>query len=143
MSSYSRFKEPAPDVQTRFLLNQTPEKPRFVGRHKWRKTNARCAGCSLLCSGAGFFALVRCFELHILVHDPGNVFLGHFHVPHAFGPNHHVGAKRANIEAAAPDHANLALEVTLLGYFTQLLDNLFGAAVPQDGLSPLRLLMQT
>ena len=74
-------------------------------------------------------ALVRRFELHVLFNDLRNISFGHFHVPQPFGPNHHIGTERADIQTTRPDHANLAFEIAFLGHFAQLFDDLFGAAV--------------
>lgn len=104
------------------------EKPRIGTRDNLRKS-ARDAKCGLVRSGAGFFGLIRCFEFQVSLDNLRDIFFGHFHVPEAFRPNHHVGTERAYIETARPNHANLAFEVAFLGDFTQLFDDLFGTAV--------------
>ncbi len=84
----------------------------------------------LLCRrDTGFFGLVRRFELHVLLDDLRHIFFGRLHIPEPFGPNHHVGAKCADVEATASNHANLAFEIALLADFSKLFDDFFRATV--------------
>src|SRR4051812_42447546 len=87
-----------------------------------------CEGSASNDARFGLFCLVRGFEAQIFLDDLRHIFFSDFHIPKPFGPDHHVRTERADVQTAASDHANLALEISFRGNFPELLDNCFGTA---------------
>src|SRR3972149_6249334 len=79
--------------------------------------------------GAGFFRLVRLFELQVLIDDLRNIFFGDLHVPQSFRPDHHVGSESADVQTTASHHANFTFEVALFDDFPELFHHFLGAIV--------------
>jgi hypothetical protein len=81
--------------------------------------------------------LVAFFQLQVGIDDLWNIRLGYLHIPEPFGPNHHVGAKGAYIQAPAADDANFTLQVSFLANFSQFFDDLFRATITAGGTLPV------
>jgi hypothetical protein len=74
---------------------------------------------------AGLLRLFGGFETQVFFDDLRHVFLGHFHEPKTFRPDHHVGAEGADIQATAADDADFAFKVAFSGDLSQFFDDFF------------------
>ena len=77
----------------------------------------------------GLLRLICSLETQVLIDDPWHIFIGHFHIPQTFRPDHCVRAEGANIQAAAPDYTDFAFEVSFFRNFSQLLHHFFRTVV--------------